>query len=128
MLARPHERPPRPTYFKRAGQTRPTRLDPGLLDVWTGQFVAQLAAPSAELMTTSDGVILVDVATGAQAWTEQRVGCGGITPAVRLRDDRGRRRHATCLDRNPRRPLMAAADIAACPLGARGVEHAGKRG
>ncbi|WP_416978727.1 ATP-grasp peptide maturase system methyltransferase [Streptomyces sp. T028] len=70
MLARPHERPPRPTYFQRQGQTRPTRLDPGLLEDWTGQFVAQLAAPSAELMTTSEGVILVDVATGSQAWTE----------------------------------------------------------
>ncbi|MFI1026950.1 ATP-grasp peptide maturase system methyltransferase [Streptomyces sp. NPDC020951] len=76
MLARPHERPPRPTYFRREGRTRPARLDPGLLDDWTGQFVAQLAAPSAELMTTSDGVILVDVATGSQAWTEQRVGSG----------------------------------------------------
>ncbi|MFJ8105556.1 ATP-grasp peptide maturase system methyltransferase [Streptomyces sp. NPDC096132] len=70
MLARPHERPPRPTYFQRQGQTRPTRLDPGVLDDWTGQFVAQLAAPSAELMTTTEGVILVDVATGSQAWTE----------------------------------------------------------
>ena len=31
---------------------------------------AVLAAPSAELMTTADGVILMDVATGSQAWTE----------------------------------------------------------
>ncbi|MFD5252086.1 ATP-grasp peptide maturase system methyltransferase [Streptomyces bobili] len=75
MLARPHERPPRPTFFQREGETRPTRFDPGILDDWTGQFVAQLAAPSAEFMTTSDGVILVDVATGSQAWTE-RVGDG----------------------------------------------------
>ncbi|WP_328499660.1 ATP-grasp peptide maturase system methyltransferase [Streptomyces sp. NBC_00457] len=70
MLARPHERPPRPTYYQHPGNTRPARLDPGLLDDWTGQFLAQLAAPSAELMTTGDGVILVDVATGSQAWTE----------------------------------------------------------
>ncbi|MEV5309368.1 ATP-grasp peptide maturase system methyltransferase [Streptomyces sp. NPDC052610] len=70
MLARPHERPPRPTFHQRPGQTSPARFDPGLLDDWTAQFVAQLAAPSAELMTTSDGVILVDVATGSQAWTE----------------------------------------------------------
>ncbi|MFI9340296.1 ATP-grasp peptide maturase system methyltransferase [Streptomyces sp. NPDC052773] len=70
MLARPHERPPRPTFHQRPGHTRPTRLDPGLLEDWTGHFVAQLAAPSAELMTTGDGVILVDVATGSQAWTE----------------------------------------------------------
>ncbi|MDX2825849.1 methyltransferase, partial [Streptomyces ipomoeae] len=59
-----------PTYYQRPGNTRPTRLDPCLLDDWTGQFLAQLAAPSAELMTTGDGVILVDVATGSQAWTE----------------------------------------------------------
>ncbi|MFG2370835.1 ATP-grasp peptide maturase system methyltransferase [Streptomyces sp. NPDC048504] len=70
MLARPHERPPRPVYYQRPGHTRPARLDPGLLHEWTGQFLAQLAAPSAELMTTGDGVILVDVATGSQAWTE----------------------------------------------------------
>ncbi|QFQ97584.1 methyltransferase domain-containing protein [Streptomyces phaeolivaceus] len=70
MLARPHERPPRPMYYQRVGSTRRTRLDPGLLDDWTGRFLAQLAAPSAELMTTGDGVILVDVATGSQAWTE----------------------------------------------------------
>ncbi|MGZ0203031.1 ATP-grasp peptide maturase system methyltransferase [Streptomyces sp. RM1] len=70
MLARPHERPPRPTFHQQPGQTRPARLDPGLLNEWSGRFVAQLAAPSAELMTTGDGVSLVDVATGSQAWTE----------------------------------------------------------
>ncbi|MFE1309140.1 ATP-grasp peptide maturase system methyltransferase [Streptomyces sp. NPDC058755] len=70
MLARPHERPPRPTFHQHLGQSRPTRVNPALLEDWTGQFLAQLAAPSAELMTTSTGVILVDVATGSQAWTE----------------------------------------------------------
>ena len=70
MLARPHERPPRPTYYPHPGHTRPARLNPGLLNDWTGHFLAQLAAPSAEFMTTGDGVILVDVATGSQAWTE----------------------------------------------------------
>ncbi|MER7984170.1 ATP-grasp peptide maturase system methyltransferase [Streptomyces noursei] len=70
MLARPHERPPRPTFFRRDGATRRARVDPGLLDDWTAQFVAQLAAPSAELMAMDDGVILVDTATGSQAWTE----------------------------------------------------------
>ncbi|MDW6061062.1 ATP-grasp peptide maturase system methyltransferase [Streptomyces sp. FXJ1.4098] len=70
MLARPHERPPRPLYYQHSGQTRPTRVNPALVEDWTGQFLAQLAAPSAELMTSGDGVILVDVATGSQAWTE----------------------------------------------------------
>ncbi|WEB40756.1 ATP-grasp peptide maturase system methyltransferase [Streptomyces yunnanensis] len=70
MLARPHERPPRPTFFRREGVKRRSQVDPGLLSDWTAQFVAQLAAPSAELMTMSGGVILVDTATGSQAWTE----------------------------------------------------------
>ncbi|MGW2369593.1 ATP-grasp peptide maturase system methyltransferase [Streptomyces sp. NPDC001667] len=70
MLARPHERPPRPVFFRHQGDSRPSRVPPGVLEDWTGHFVAQLGAPSAELMTTSDGVILVDVATGSQAWTE----------------------------------------------------------
>ncbi|WEH34704.1 ATP-grasp peptide maturase system methyltransferase [Streptomyces sp. AM 4-1-1] len=70
MLARPHERPPRPVFFRQDGDTRRARLDPGLLEEWAGRFVAQLAAPSAELMTTGSGIILRDVATGSQAWTE----------------------------------------------------------
>ncbi|MEU7050044.1 ATP-grasp peptide maturase system methyltransferase [Streptomyces eurythermus] len=70
MLARPHERPPRPAFHQHPGDTRATRVNPALLQDWTGQFLAQLAAPSAELMTTGTGVILVDVATGSQAWTE----------------------------------------------------------
>ncbi|MFF7655039.1 ATP-grasp peptide maturase system methyltransferase [Streptomyces sp. NPDC007983] len=70
MLARPHERPPSPSFFRLEGDSRRTRLDPGLLEEWAGRFVAQLAAPSAELMTTSSGIILRDVATGSQAWTE----------------------------------------------------------
>lgn len=71
MLARPHERPPRPDFFRRAGEHRPCRVDPALLQDWNGQFVAQLGAPSAELMTTGEGVILLDTATGSQAWTRQ---------------------------------------------------------
>lgn len=70
MLARPHERPPHHTFHRRSGRTRPTRLDPGLTEQWAGRFVAQLAAPSAELLTTGAGLILRDVATGSQAWTE----------------------------------------------------------
>ncbi|CAL9427722.1 ATP-grasp peptide maturase system methyltransferase [Streptomyces sp. enrichment culture] len=70
MLARTHERPPHGTFFRREGRTRPTRLDPALTDQWAGAFVAQLAAPSAELLSTGDGPVLWDVATGSQAWTE----------------------------------------------------------
>ena len=67
MLARPHEQPPRPQLIQHPGTTL---ADPSLIDTWTGHFVAQLAAPSAELVSTSDSVILVDAATGSQAWTE----------------------------------------------------------
>ncbi|RLU78111.1 methyltransferase [Streptomyces griseocarneus] len=70
MLARPHERPPRPVFFRRGGDARASLVDPAVLEDWTGHFVAQLGAPSAELMQTGDGVVLVDVATGSQAWTE----------------------------------------------------------
>ncbi|WP_329386853.1 ATP-grasp peptide maturase system methyltransferase [Streptomyces sp. NBC_01716] len=70
MLARPHERPPRPTFHRLPGDVRTSRVAPGLLDDWTGHFVAQLAAPSAELWTSRTGVVLADVATGSQAWTE----------------------------------------------------------
>lgn len=70
MLARAHERPPRPTFYRHPGRVRPTRVDPGLLQTPAGHFVAQLAAPSAELVHSGDAVILLDVATGSQAWTE----------------------------------------------------------
>ncbi|MCC5036032.1 ATP-grasp peptide maturase system methyltransferase [Streptomyces sp. WAC 00631] len=70
MLARPHERPPRATFYPHPGTTRRTRVSPDLLDGWTAHFVAQLAAPSAELVHTGNGVALIDVATGSQAWTE----------------------------------------------------------
>ncbi|MET9558730.1 ATP-grasp peptide maturase system methyltransferase [Streptomyces tauricus] len=72
MLARPHERPPHPLFFPHPGRTRPVHVSPALLDGWTGHFVAQLGAPSAELMRMGDDVILLDVATGSQAWTEPR--------------------------------------------------------
>ncbi|TQE15803.1 methyltransferase domain-containing protein [Streptomyces ipomoeae] len=70
MLARPHERPPRPTFYPHPGTTRSTQMNPDLLDDWTGLFVAQLGAPSAELVRTEGGIALIDVATGSQAWTE----------------------------------------------------------
>ncbi|MEU5689926.1 methyltransferase [Streptomyces venezuelae] len=70
MLARPHERPPHPVLLRHDGNTSHARVAPALLQEWAGCFVAQLAAPSAELMTSGDGVVLRDVATGSQAWTE----------------------------------------------------------
>lgn len=70
MLARPHEHPPRPTFYPHPGAERRARVSPDLLERWTPHFVAQLAAPSAELVRTEDGVALLDAATGSQAWTE----------------------------------------------------------
>lgn len=74
MLARPHERPPRPGFFAFEGVAADCRVDPGLLADWTGAFVAQLAAPSAELMWSGQAPILRDVGSGSQAWTERAGG------------------------------------------------------
>ncbi|MGW3076374.1 MULTISPECIES: ATP-grasp peptide maturase system methyltransferase [unclassified Kitasatospora] len=70
MLARPHQPPPRPTFTMHSGVARSTGLDPSRLWSWTGRFLAQLAAPSAELLGAGAQVILLDTATGSQAWTE----------------------------------------------------------
>ncbi|MFD7505613.1 ATP-grasp peptide maturase system methyltransferase [Streptomyces sp. NPDC059850] len=69
MIARPHDRPPRPTLALLPGDERPSRIDPGKLETWTGGWVAQLAAPSAERMGAGAEQILWDVATGSQART-----------------------------------------------------------
>ncbi|MEV5593279.1 ATP-grasp peptide maturase system methyltransferase [Streptomyces sp. NPDC052496] len=70
MLARPHDRPPRATFYRRPGAERATHVPPGLLRHPDARFVAQLAAPSAELVRVDDDIVLLDVATGSQAWTE----------------------------------------------------------
>ncbi|KOV31763.1 methyltransferase [Streptomyces sp. XY431] len=69
MIARPHDRPPRPTLALLPGDERPSRIDPAKLDTWTGSWIAQLAAPSAERMGSGAQQILSDVATGSQART-----------------------------------------------------------
>ena len=69
MIARPHDRPPRPTLAMLPGDERPARIDPGIIGTWTGSWVAQLAAPSAERMGDGGAQILSDVATGSQART-----------------------------------------------------------
>ncbi|MEU5794370.1 ATP-grasp peptide maturase system methyltransferase [Streptomyces sp. NPDC047813] len=69
MIARPHDRPPRPTLVLLPGEERPSRIDPAKLDDWTGSWVAQLAAPSAERMGAGAEQILWDVSTGSQART-----------------------------------------------------------
>ncbi|MFI6699580.1 ATP-grasp peptide maturase system methyltransferase [Streptomyces sp. NPDC050509] len=69
MIARPHDRPPRPMLALLPGDERPSRIDPAKLDDWTGGWVAQLAAPSAERMGAGAEQILWDVSTGSQART-----------------------------------------------------------
>ncbi|WP_405004172.1 ATP-grasp peptide maturase system methyltransferase [Kitasatospora purpeofusca] len=69
MIARPHDRPPRPTLALLPGEERASRIDPAKLDTWTGSWIAQLAAPSAERMGSGAQQILSDVATGSQART-----------------------------------------------------------
>ncbi|MCK1796878.1 ATP-grasp peptide maturase system methyltransferase [Streptomyces sp. XM4193] len=70
MLARPHEPPPRSVFFRQEGERRAATVDPRLLERWEGRFVAQLAAPSAELVDSAHGIVLRDTATGSQAWCE----------------------------------------------------------
>ncbi|MEV6395608.1 ATP-grasp peptide maturase system methyltransferase [Streptomyces sp. NPDC051907] len=71
MIARPHDRPPHGPFELLPGDERPSRIDPALLDDWTGRFVAQLAAPSAERLGAGAEQILLDVATGSQARTRR---------------------------------------------------------
>ncbi|MFG2914266.1 ATP-grasp peptide maturase system methyltransferase [Kitasatospora sp. NPDC048298] len=69
MIARPHDRPPRQSISLLPGDERPSRIDPEVIGTWTGSWVAQLAAPSAERMGAGGHQILWDVATGSQART-----------------------------------------------------------
>ncbi|MGA4840687.1 methyltransferase domain-containing protein [Streptomyces sp. G45] len=69
MIARAHAHPPRGPVEWLPGEARPSRVDPALLDDWTGRFVAQLAAPSAERVGGGGTQVLLDVATGSQART-----------------------------------------------------------
>ncbi|WP_405985650.1 ATP-grasp peptide maturase system methyltransferase [Streptomyces sp. NBC_00872] len=69
MIARPHDRPPRPAPALLPGDERPSRIDPAKLDGWTGGWVGQLAVPSAERMGAGAEQILWDVSTGSQART-----------------------------------------------------------
>ncbi|WP_405018195.1 ATP-grasp peptide maturase system methyltransferase [Kitasatospora sp. NBC_00070] len=69
MVARPHDRPPRQSLNLLPGDERPTRIDPEIISTWTGGWVAQLAAPSAERMGMGASQILSDVSTGSQART-----------------------------------------------------------
>lgn len=69
MMARTHDRPPHGLIELLPGEQRRSGIDPALLDDWTGRFVAQLAAPSAERLGTGHEQILLDVATGSQART-----------------------------------------------------------
>ncbi|MFD5436061.1 ATP-grasp peptide maturase system methyltransferase [Kitasatospora sp. NPDC127067] len=82
MIARPHDRPPRQSISLLPGDERPSRIDPEVISTWTGSWVAQLAAPSAERMGAVGHQILWDVATGSQARTAPVPG-GGWTVVQR---------------------------------------------
>jgi hypothetical protein len=77
-MARPHTPPPRQSITLAPGDQRPSRIDPAVLGTWTGSWVAQLGAPSAERMGAGGQQILLDVATGSQARSEPD-GKGGWT-------------------------------------------------
>lgn len=69
MIARPHDRPPRPALALLPGEERVSLIDPTVVGTWTGSWVAQLAAPSAERLGMGTEQILLDVSTGSQART-----------------------------------------------------------
>ncbi|MGW1762739.1 ATP-grasp peptide maturase system methyltransferase [Streptomyces sp. NPDC002073] len=85
MIARPHDRPPHGPFELLPGEERASRADPALLDDWTGRFVAQLAAPSAERLGSGVEQILLDVATGSQARTRADANGDGWTVIQRGR-------------------------------------------
>lgn len=76
MIARPHDRPPRPSLVLLPGDERPSRIDPEVIGTWTGSWVAQLAAPMAERLGAGGEQILWDVSTGSQARTVRMPGEG----------------------------------------------------
>ncbi|MFJ6621430.1 ATP-grasp peptide maturase system methyltransferase [Kitasatospora sp. NPDC091335] len=82
MIARPHDRPPRQNPTLLPGEERAARIDPATITTWTGTWVAQLAAPSAERIGAGDQQILIDHATGSQARTRPD-GHGGWTVTQR---------------------------------------------
>ncbi|CAD5948540.1 conserved protein of unknown function [Streptomyces sp. KY75] len=82
MIARPHDRPPRPPLALLPGEERPSLIDPAVIGTWTGGWVAQLAAPAAERMGSGPEQILWDVSTGSQARTAPGPG-GGWTVVQR---------------------------------------------
>ncbi|CAN3982188.1 ATP-grasp peptide maturase system methyltransferase [Kitasatospora purpeofusca] len=69
MMARSHERPTRSGLTLLSGEERASCIDPSIIGTWTGSWVAQLAAPSAERMGGGGEQTLVDVATGSYART-----------------------------------------------------------
>jgi methyltransferase of ATP-grasp peptide maturase system len=74
MSARAHAAPPfDPVLPKRDGDVRAARYGADLLDDWTAEFLAQLAAPNVSSVKVShDGVrfktLLTEQATGSYAW------------------------------------------------------------
>ncbi|MFD3917464.1 ATP-grasp peptide maturase system methyltransferase [Streptomyces sp. NPDC058595] len=79
MMARAHDRPSHGSLELLPGDERQSRIDPASLDDWVGRFVAQLAAPSAERLGAGGEQVLLDVATGSQAWTRPTEGGDGWT-------------------------------------------------
>ncbi|WP_431923314.1 ATP-grasp peptide maturase system methyltransferase [Nonomuraea jabiensis] len=67
MTARAHVPPPRPPLVKGIGDARNTEVDPAILESGTALWVAQLAAPQAQIAWGEDVMFLVDAGTGSRA-------------------------------------------------------------
>ncbi|MFC4114143.1 ATP-grasp peptide maturase system methyltransferase [Nonomuraea zeae] len=66
MTARPHLPPPRPPLVRGVGDPRETHVDPSILR-GTGLWVAQLAAPDAQISWGENATFLVDASAGSRA-------------------------------------------------------------
>ncbi|MER5646585.1 ATP-grasp peptide maturase system methyltransferase [Streptosporangium sp. NPDC002524] len=70
MTARSHLPPPRPPVTTGLGEARRSRIDPSILrSDDTAVWIAQLAAPQAQLSWSEDSILLLDVGTGSRADT-----------------------------------------------------------
>lgn len=69
MTARSHQPPPTgPIVFPGAGDDRPASFGPESFSSWTSTFIAQTAAPAAQIHRLQDQILFWDVSTGSQAW------------------------------------------------------------
>jgi methyltransferase of ATP-grasp peptide maturase system len=72
MPARAHQAPPLPVLPERLGTSRATAVTGEVLGNWTARWVAQLAAPTAQMVQYSEAggqrILMLDRESGSAAW------------------------------------------------------------